>query len=97
MHTSEFNPYDLWILSRLSHAQHEYDHYMSKYMLGEALQVVIDFVWNELCDRYIEICKIPIHYIIFYPSSKRMLLTVLHFEKDMVFAVYAVNCLSLYH
>lgn len=58
MHTSEFNPYDLWILSRLSHAQHEYDHYMSKYMLGEALQVVIDFVWNELCDRYIEICKI---------------------------------------
>ena len=42
----------------MSHTCREYDHYMQKYMLGEALQVVIDLVRNELCDRYIEICKI---------------------------------------
>jgi valyl-tRNA synthetase len=31
--------------------------YHKKFMLGEALQDAITFVWSDFCDRYIEIAK----------------------------------------
>ena len=48
---------DQWILSRLNTVVREVTENMEKYELGIAVQKVYDFLWDELCDWYIEIGK----------------------------------------
>jgi len=52
---------DKWILSRLNTAVKEITDNVDKYELGIASQKIYDFIWNELCDWYIELVK-PVLY-----------------------------------
>ena len=49
---------DKWILSRLNNVIKEVTDNMEKYELGIAVQKIYDFLWDELCDWYIEIDKV---------------------------------------
>lgn len=52
---------DKWILSRCTTLVKEATENLDKFELGIALQKVYDFMWNELCDWYIELVK-PVFY-----------------------------------
>ncbi|MDD7794026.1 valine--tRNA ligase [Clostridium sp. 'White wine YQ'] len=52
---------DRWILSRCNTLIKEVTDNLEKFELGIALQKVYDFMWNELCDWYIELVK-PVFY-----------------------------------
>lgn len=56
-HQELLNPYDTRVLGKLSEKSIQIQKYIDKYMLGEALQEIIDFTWGDFCDRYIEISK----------------------------------------
>jgi valyl-tRNA synthetase len=48
---------DQWILSKLNTVIREVTENMDKYEMGIAVQKVFDFLWDELCDWYIELAK----------------------------------------
>ncbi len=48
---------DRWISSRLNRTAQEVTRNMERYDLGEAGRLLYEFIWNELCDWYIEIVK----------------------------------------
>ena len=48
---------DRWILSRLQHAIAGVDEQLGRYAPSSALAVARDFMWNELCDWYLELIK----------------------------------------
>ena len=48
---------DKWILSKLNNTIKEITQNLENYDLGVALQKTYDFIWNELCDWYIEMIK----------------------------------------
>ncbi len=48
---------DRWILSRLERASRQCTHFLEHYELGEAARVLYEFIWDELCDWYIELAK----------------------------------------
>ena len=49
---------DKWIPSHLNTVIREATENMEKYELGIAVQKVYDFLWDELCDWYIEMAKV---------------------------------------
>ena len=49
---------DRWILSRFERVVGDVDRLMERFELGEAGRTIHDFVWDELCDWYLEIAKI---------------------------------------
>jgi valyl-tRNA synthetase len=55
---ADFCAEDKWILSRLNTVIREVTENMEKYELGIAVQKVYDFLWDELCDWYIEMAKV---------------------------------------
>jgi valyl-tRNA synthetase len=46
-----------WILSRVQRAVEAVDQALEDYRIADAAQAVYHFVWNELCDWYIELAK----------------------------------------
>ena len=48
---------DRWILSRLQRASREVDEALEAYRFSDAANAIYHFVWNELCDWYIETAK----------------------------------------
>ena len=48
---------DRWVVSRLNHVVAQVDSNMREYQFSEAQRVIHDFLWNEYCDWYIEMCK----------------------------------------
>jgi valyl-tRNA synthetase len=46
-----------WILSRLGRTIEAVEDAMKRYEPGEAIDTIIDFVWNQFCDWYIEFSK----------------------------------------
>jgi valyl-tRNA synthetase len=48
---------DRWILSRFNWTVGEVDRNLESYELGEAARVLYEFIWDELCDWYIELIK----------------------------------------
>lgn len=56
-HAWQLNDYDTRILWKLNDLNVTVTKYHNKFMLGEALQESINFVWNDFCDWYIEIAK----------------------------------------
>lgn len=46
-----------WILSRLEQTIGAVKDAMSRYEPGEAVDIIIDFIWNQFCDWYIEFSK----------------------------------------
>jgi len=49
--------YDVWILNKLQDVISAVTKYYDKFMLGEALQEIVTFVWHDFCDWYVEIVK----------------------------------------
>ncbi|MBQ2273160.1 MAG: valine--tRNA ligase [Clostridia bacterium] len=50
-------PEDKWILHKLNHVVADVRDSLEKYELGIAAQKLYDFVWDDLCDWYIELIK----------------------------------------
>jgi valyl-tRNA synthetase len=48
---------DRWILSRMTACLEDLDRALGGYRFSEAMAVLYRFMWNEYCDRYIEMCK----------------------------------------
>ncbi|MFV0520551.1 MAG: valine--tRNA ligase [Lachnospirales bacterium] len=48
---------DKWIISKLNDVSKEVTENLNKYELGLALSKVLDFIWDEYCDWYIEMVK----------------------------------------
>jgi valyl-tRNA synthetase len=55
--TGELGLADRWILSRLQHAARSVDEALSSYRFSDAANTLYHFVWDELCDWYIELSK----------------------------------------
>jgi valyl-tRNA synthetase len=53
----ELLPVDKWILCKLNRVIKEVTDNMENFELGIAVQKVYDFIWDELCDWYIEMVK----------------------------------------
>jgi valyl-tRNA synthetase len=54
---AELPPPSRWILSRLQAAAEEVNAALSEYRFDQAAHALYHFVWDELCDWYIEIAK----------------------------------------
>lgn len=48
---------DHWILSRYELTAKEVTRFLERYDVGEGARVLYEFLWNELCDWYIELVK----------------------------------------
>lgn len=48
---------DKWIVSRLHHTIEAAEHYIKGYHPNEAVKKVYEFLWNDLCDWYLEMAK----------------------------------------
>ncbi len=53
----ELGTADRWILSRMNDTVREVTENMEKYELGIAAAKIYDFIWDDLCDWYIEMSK----------------------------------------
>ncbi|MDR3164785.1 MAG: valine--tRNA ligase [Synergistaceae bacterium] len=49
--------HDRWIAVRVSNVTSEMTRLLDGYFFGEAARLMYDFVWNELCDWYLEMSK----------------------------------------
>ena len=52
---------DKWILSELNDLTKEVTENLDKFELGIAVSKLYDFIWDELCDWYIEIAKLRLY------------------------------------
>ncbi|NLZ39237.1 MAG: valine--tRNA ligase [Firmicutes bacterium] len=52
---------DKWILHRYNQTVREVNRLMDLYELGEAARTIYEFLWNDFCDWYIELAKIPLY------------------------------------
>ena len=51
------SPADRWILSRLNSTSRDVNTALEEFKFNEAASAVYKFIWNELCDWYIELSK----------------------------------------
>jgi valyl-tRNA synthetase len=51
---------DRWILSRLSSVIIEVDGLLEQYEFGKACEALYHFAWDEFCDWYVELAKVPL-------------------------------------
>jgi len=52
---------DRWILTRLNDTIKQVTNNTNKYEFGEAGRYLYNFIWNDFCDWYIEMAKIPLY------------------------------------
>lgn len=80
----KLEPEDKWILKKFNDLLSEANYNLENYEYGIALDKIINFVWNEFCDWYIEFCKIK-----FMFENKTYGLYVLRYV--------LINCLKILH
>jgi valyl-tRNA synthetase len=56
----ELSPADRWILSRLSGVIAEVDGLLEQFEFGKACEALYHFAWDEFCDWYLELTKVPL-------------------------------------
>jgi len=54
---SSANDFDLWILQKINILIDDVTTHLERYQYGEAGDRIIQMLWHDLCDRYIEISK----------------------------------------
>lgn len=59
--TGELSAPDRWILSRLQNTIADVTRLMDAYEFGETGRVLYNFIWDDLCDWYIEMAKLPLY------------------------------------
>ncbi|MCA1009829.1 valine--tRNA ligase [Halobacillus halophilus] len=52
---------DLWILTRLNQTIQQVTQNIDKYEFGEAGRQMYNFIWDDFCDWYIEMAKLPLY------------------------------------
>jgi valyl-tRNA synthetase len=57
---AELNLADAWILSRFNSTLEKLNNSLAQYRLNEAVNIVYEFFWHQLCDWYIEFSKLNI-------------------------------------
>ncbi|NHC45116.1 valine--tRNA ligase [Motilibacter aurantiacus] len=57
---AELSAADRWILSRLHATIAEVDGYYEDYQFAKAVDALYHFAWDELCDWYVELAKVPL-------------------------------------
>ncbi|MGD0835995.1 MAG: valine--tRNA ligase [Polyangia bacterium] len=55
---AEFEMPERWILSRVQRATEEINSNLEDFRFAEAAQAVYHFIWDEICDWYIELAKV---------------------------------------
>ena len=53
----DFDPLDLWILSKLNNLNIKVDNAFASYNFAEAITLIERFFWHDFCDEYIEAVK----------------------------------------
>ncbi|MFC7440824.1 valine--tRNA ligase [Laceyella putida] len=56
-----FSIADKWILHRLNETVKDATRLLERYDFGEVGRVIYNFIWDELCDWYIEFAKLPLY------------------------------------
>ncbi|WP_029097492.1 valine--tRNA ligase [Brevibacillus thermoruber] len=59
--SGELSTPDKWILSRLQATIADVTRLMDAFEFGEAGRVLYNFIWDDLCDWYIEMAKLPLY------------------------------------
>lgn len=59
--TGELSLPDKWILTRLNETIQHVTNNTDKYEFGEAGRALYNFIWDDYCDWYIEMAKIPLN------------------------------------
>ncbi len=59
--SGELSLADKWILTRLNETIEQVTKNTDKYEFGEAGRYLYNFIWDELCDWYIEMAKLPLY------------------------------------
>ncbi|QQE73303.1 valine--tRNA ligase [Brevibacillus composti] len=59
--SGELSTPDKWILSRLQATIKDATRLMDQFEFGEAGRVLYNFIWDDLCDWYIEMAKLPLY------------------------------------
>lgn len=59
--TGPFSTADRWILHRLNETVAEATRLLERYDFGEVGRILYNFIWDELCDWYIEFAKLPLY------------------------------------
>ncbi|HEY0829030.1 MAG TPA: class I tRNA ligase family protein, partial [Bacilli bacterium] len=59
--TGEHSTSDYWILHRLNETARDITRLMDQYEFGETGRLLYDFIWDDLCDWYIEFSKISLY------------------------------------
>ncbi|MDA3129987.1 valine--tRNA ligase [Aliibacillus thermotolerans] len=52
---------DRWILTRLQETIRDVTRLMDQYEFGEVGRLLYNFIWDDLCDWYIEMAKLPLY------------------------------------
>jgi valyl-tRNA synthetase len=72
---------DRWILHRLNETARDVTRLLDQYEFGEAGRLLYDFIWDDLCDWYIEFSKLALYGD--DESAKRKTRSVLAYTLDM--------------
>ncbi|MDQ0339485.1 valyl-tRNA synthetase [Caldalkalibacillus uzonensis] len=59
--SGELSTPNRWILHRLNHTVREVTKLADQYEFGEVGRLLYHFIWDEFCDWYIEMAKIPLY------------------------------------
>lgn len=59
--STEKNIADQWILTRLNETIDQVNHHSERYDFGEVGRHLYSFIWDDFCDWYIEMAKIPLY------------------------------------
>jgi valyl-tRNA synthetase len=59
--TGEKSVADKWVLTRLNETIEEVTRLMDRYEFGEVGRVLYNFMWDDVCDWYIEMAKLPLY------------------------------------
>ncbi|OEF98063.1 valine--tRNA ligase [Vulcanibacillus modesticaldus] len=59
--SGELSTADKWILHRFNETVKEVTRLLEQYDFGEAGRVLTHFIWDEFCDWYIELAKLPLY------------------------------------
>ncbi|SDI58450.1 valine--tRNA ligase [Natribacillus halophilus] len=52
---------DRWILTKLKHTVSHVTRMLDRYEFGEAGKTLYNFIWEDVCDWYIEMAKLPLY------------------------------------
>lgn len=78
--TGELSTADRWILHRLNETSREITRLIDAYEYGETGRLLYNFIWDDLCDWYIEFAKLTLYGV--DPAAKRKTQSVLAYTLD---------------